>query len=240
MATTVSKRKPAAPKRGKKTPGEDFLPMSFTIPADARDLAGFRRWSCSDAFPEHGQIFYLAGEIWVDMSPERLNSHNKLKTEMGRILANVVVEQDLGEFFTDRTRLVHRAADLSVEPDALFVSWESYESGLVKQIPTADEEDFIELEGSADWVVEILSPSSEKKDTQTLMHLYHLAKIKEYWLIDARGAKIRFMPYRWQETGFEPIEAKGGWYPSAVFGRAFRWQRKKNRIGQWTYLLESR
>ena len=35
-----------------------------------------------------------------------------------------------------------------MEPDALFVSWESFEAGLVRRVPTADEEDFIELEGT--------------------------------------------------------------------------------------------
>lgn len=240
MASTVPAKKRTKKKPRGKSFQEEFYPLAFSIPPGAHTLEGFRRWSCSDDFPQHGQIFFIAGEIYIDMSPERLNSHNKIKTEVTRVGSTIVLQEDLGEFFSDRTRLVHPGADLSVEPDALFISWASYESGLVKLIPTVDEEDYIELEGSADWVTEILSPSSEKKDTEKLMRLYHLAKVKEYWLIDAREPKIRFSPFAWQPEGYQLIEAKGGWYPSGVFGKSFRWQRKKNRINEWTYLLEAR
>lgn len=238
MAATLAKKK-RSPKR-KRLLAPVREPLAFTIPSDAHTLEGFRRWSSSDEFPERGDITFIAGEVWVDMSPERLNSHNKVKAELAGILGPMIRMEDRGEFFIDGARVVHPGADVSREPDALFVSWESYESGLVKLIPTVDEEDYIELEGSVDWVAEVLSPSSEKKDTETLLHRYHLAGIKEYWLIDARGAKIRFMPHQWQSQGFKPIEARGGWYSSPVFGKPFRWRRKKNRINQWTYLLEHR
>src|SRR5688572_20199673 len=95
-------------------------PLAFSIPPDAHALPGFRKWSQSSAFPQRGEVAFLAGEIWIDMSPERLNSHNKVKTELTRVGSTIVVDDDLGEFFSDRTRLVHPAADLSVEPDALF------------------------------------------------------------------------------------------------------------------------
>ena len=75
------------------------------IPMDLKDLADFRRWAVSEAFPERGRIDYVAGSIEVDMSPEDLHTHGKLKVELVRALADRVSEADLGELYTDRTRV---------------------------------------------------------------------------------------------------------------------------------------
>lgn len=120
------------------------------------------------------------------------------------------------------------------------VSWQGFESSRVTRNPTADEADYIEVEGAVDWAIEVLSPSSVKKDTDTLFRLYHQAEVREYWIVDARGPRIRFTPYAWQPDGFVPMEAKGGWYSSSVFNHSFRWQRKKNRLNEWTHVLEHR
>ena len=97
------------------------------IPA-IQDLAEFRRWAASDGFPEAGRIDYVAGRIEVDMAPEELHTHGKLKVELVRVLANRVRELDLGELYTDRTRVSCPEADLSVEPDLVLVTEESLDS----------------------------------------------------------------------------------------------------------------
>jgi Uma2 family endonuclease len=52
--------------------------------------------------------------------------------------------------------------------------------------------DYIEILGSPDLVVEIVSDSSVRKDTTLLRDAYWKAGVREYWLFDARGAEIRF------------------------------------------------
>jgi hypothetical protein len=55
------------------------------VPVSACTFAGFRAWCVSDEFPEQGEIFYLDGEIYIDTSPERLNSHRtSLRPDFGR------------------------------------------------------------------------------------------------------------------------------------------------------------
>lgn len=49
------------------------------IPDWVEDLASFRRWVETDEFPETGQIYFLKGEVWVDMSKEQLCSHINVK-----------------------------------------------------------------------------------------------------------------------------------------------------------------
>ncbi|MFO0967716.1 MAG: Uma2 family endonuclease [Gemmataceae bacterium] len=231
-------RPTVAERRSKKQ--DPVGPFPLVIPRGATTLAGFRAWSQADDFPREGVITFLNGEIWLDMSPERLLSHNRIKTEETRILATLAVSDNLGDFYSDRTRLVNKGADLSTEPDGLFVTWATLQSGKVRLVPTKDGQDFIELEGTPDWVSEIISPSSEKKDADKLLHAYHKAEIPEYWLIDARRSHIDFQPLVWRPAGYEPVAAKAGWYASPVFGKAFRWRRHKNVIGQWAYLLEMR
>ncbi|MFC1597806.1 hypothetical protein ACFL5Q_07745, partial [Planctomycetota bacterium] len=75
------------------------------IPLSLRTLADFRRWATSDAFPEHGRIDYVAGCIEVDMSPEDLHTHGKLKTELVVVLGQRIKEKQLGELYTDSTRI---------------------------------------------------------------------------------------------------------------------------------------
>jgi hypothetical protein len=91
------------------------------IPPGATTLSGFRAWSASDTFPERGKITFVDGEIIIDTSPERIDSHGSVKTEVCRVIANVIFDEDLGKLFIERTRIVHVAAGISNEPEALFI-----------------------------------------------------------------------------------------------------------------------
>jgi Uma2 family endonuclease len=104
-------------------------------------------------------------------------------------------------------------------------------------VPTADGDDVIELEGTPDWVLEILSPSSEKKDRVDLLKIYHTAGIPEYWLIDARGEEIEFTILIREANEYRPASRRGGWQKSRVFGRSFRLERSRDRLEEWQYRL---
>ena len=49
----------------------------------------FRWWVQSDAFPDHVRVTFLDGEIYLDMSKEELETHNKVKIEVLRVLLNL-------------------------------------------------------------------------------------------------------------------------------------------------------
>ena len=53
-------------------------------------------------------------------------------------------------------------------------------------------EEYIELVGSPDLVVEIVSDASVRKDKPLLRDAYGRAGVAEYWLIDARGHDVEF------------------------------------------------
>ena len=51
------------------------------VPNWVVDLASFRRWVHSDEVPEKVRIYYLDGEVLVDMSMKKFFSHNQVKNE---------------------------------------------------------------------------------------------------------------------------------------------------------------
>jgi Uma2 family endonuclease len=212
----------------------------FRIPPTAYTLAGFRKWCASDDFPEEGRIEYLAGEIVIDMSHERLSSHVSLKGELARALIQLAQELDLGQFFTDGVRVVNEAADLSNEPDGCLISWAAVQEHRIRLQESRDGEDVTEVVGSPDMVLEIVSPSSVHKDTVRLPELYHRAGIREYWLIDARYDDIEFQVFRHTPGGYVRAAEIEGWKQSDVFGRQFRLERARNRLGVWEYRLQAR
>lgn len=235
MSTTLE---PAADRSPRRVVGSDAGGIS--IPVSAATWAGFRAWAKSDAFPRRGKVAYLGEEIFVDMSPERIGSHNALKTELFRVLSQLVRAESLGYFFSDGVLVSHEAAGVSNEPDAVFASYEAVRSGRVVFDPTADGRDWIELVGSPDFVAEIVSPSSVGKDVRQLRARYHAAGIPEHWLLDARGDEIVFQLLRHTPTGYAAAEPRGGWLPSPVFGREFRLDRVPDPIGLWQYTLHTR
>jgi Uma2 family endonuclease len=131
------------------------------------------------------------------------------------------------------------AADLSTEADATFLSWARLESGDVRLIPRGAGPDGIELRGSPDWVLEIVSDTTERKDMVRLLELYFRANVREYWLIDARNESLVFTIFRRGAKAFAPAASARGWLTSEVFSRRFRLTRERDRIGGWTYTLEA-
>ncbi len=213
------------------------------VPMDLRSLPDFRSWAASDAFPERGRIDYVTGRILVDMSPEDLHTHGKVKTELIVVLGQRIKQAGLGELYTDRARVTCPGADLSAEPDVVFVSERSLDSGRVRLVPKAGAAPgrYIELEGPPDLVVEIVSDASVRKDTEYLPAAYYRAGVDEYWLIDARGDTIAFRIARRGPAAYEPTTPDDeGYQYSPVLGCRYRLDRGENAKGRAVYDLRTR
>jgi len=65
------------------------------------------------------------------------------------------------------------------------------------------------------------------------------AGIPEYWLIDAQLGEVSFQVLRRQQNRYVAVGPRGGWNRATVFGRSFRLERRKNRLGRWAYSLEA-
>ena len=101
------------------------------VPEWVTSLAAFRRWTDEPEFPEKGNIWWLRGKVWANMSNEQVFTHVAVKGEFFRVLANIVRDQDLGIMLTDGLLLTNEDAGLSGNPDATFISHQALESGRV-------------------------------------------------------------------------------------------------------------
>jgi Uma2 family endonuclease len=209
------------------------------IPNWVDDLESFRRWAHSEGYPEHGWISYLNGEIWVDLDMEELFTHNQVKTEFTAVVGGLVRTVETGYFVCDRMLLSNLVADFSTEPDGLFCFWQTVQSGRLRLIKGA-EGGYMELEGTPDMVLEIVSRYSERKDTVRLRDLYWRAGISEYWLVDVRGASDRFDMLRHTKDGYVAAELQDGWLFSTIFGQAFQLLRQVDPLGHPRYKLQMR
>jgi Uma2 family endonuclease len=211
-----------------------------SIPAEVVDLVSFCRWATSDQYPERGQFSYLRGAIWVDLTMETVYRHNQVREAIGRILGQLIFDSKMGRFLPDGVLLRNSVADLATEPDGMFVSYKALRSGRVRRIER-EEPDFLELEGSPEMVLEVVSKTSVRKDTEELRELYWRAGILEYWLVDARAVKPRFDILHHGRKGYTATRKQAaGWRRSNVFGHSFQLTQTTDPLGDPLYLLNVR
>ena len=211
---------------------------AIVVPPVAATLDGFREWAVSDDFPERGKITFVAGEVIVDMSPESLDRHNFIKVEITTALYRFVRQERLGRVFADGVLLSNKGAGVSNEPDASFASQQTLRSGKVQFTPLkGDPRGSKEIVGTVDWVLEVVSVSSYKKDKILLRKAYFDAGIPEYWLIDALDDEIDFQMLVRGEAEYVPVVAQDGWLNSPTFGKAFKLDRILYEDGFLEYTL---
>jgi len=136
---------------------------NLPVPLSAFTYEGFQDWVFSDDFPDTGRIDFVAGDVEVEMSPEDLYTHGVVKTAVVMTLGDLIVRTDVGDVFTDSTRVTSRFAQLSAEPDVVMVFRETLENGRVRLVlSTSREADrYLAIEGAPDLVVEVVSERDE-------------------------------------------------------------------------------
>src|SRR6185437_10252635 len=195
-------------------------------------------WAGDNDLPEKTRIDFYRGEVWIDMGREQVFTHGHVKTRISTTLDSFTQSRDLGYYFCNGILVTNVAADLSGNPDGTFVSHDSIESGRVACIEGKRDEGVVELLGTVDMVLEVVSTSSVGKDTDTLRQAYWEAGVAEYWLVDARGDRLDFRILKHASKGYTETRKQAGWLRSTVFGRSFRLTRKKDKSGHPNFMLE--
>ena len=211
------------------------LKGSIRIP-EIPNLESFRNWARSDEFPDHGWYSHLKGELWVDDSMERA-IHNWIKVQITIVLGMLVKQARVGRFFGDGMLLTNLAAELSTEPDAMFVSFTTFKSGSAQ---LEEGTDSLEVVGSPDMTLEVVSPTSVQKDTEVLRELYWRAGVREYWLVDSRADEPSLEILRHSARGFVATRKQAGWVKSVVFGKSFRLHQGVDVLGDPEFTLQVR
>lgn len=210
-----------------------------SVPSWVQDLGSFRRWVNEPQVPEKLRVWFLMGEVWLDMSKEQIFTHVQVKTKYTIVVGGLVERDELGMFLADGLLLTNVAANISGKPDGTFISNDSLVSGRVRLIEGKDD-GFVEVEGTPDMVLEILSRSSEYKDKVWLRQAYWEAGIPEYWLVDARQDPVEFDILRHTARGYVASRKQDGWVKSAVLGKSFQLIRQTNALGHPDFVLNMR
>jgi Uma2 family endonuclease len=212
---------------------------AFVVPAWVRDIESFRRWSDTDDFPQDRPVWWLNGEVWIDMGREQIFTYVLLKTRISARLSLLSEEGDLGLFFGDGVLLSNFAANISGNPDGTFLARETLVSDRIRLLE-GSKGGYTEIQGSPDMVLEVVSDSSVAKDYELLRKAYWEADVRESWRVDVRRGALKFDILRHTPRGYVATRKQDGWVKSAVFGKSFKLSRRANDRRQPEFTLAVR
>ena len=132
--------------------------------------------------PEGERYELIDGELIRVFSPNIAHQDNLRK--LGSRMANFVEMNDVGVVYFLDTDVVLSDNDV-VRPDLLFISKER------AYILT-----YANIQGAPDLVVEILSPSTARRDWGVKRELYARHGVKEYWIADPANKIVWVMLLR--------------------------------------------
>lgn len=213
-----------------------FVQGQVLIPDWVEDLDSFRRWRLAEESRESGEFAFLDSYLWVDVVREEFLTHNQVKAAFDFAIMSVVNPASLGRYVPDRMMLTNIEANLNTEPDGLFFTWETHRCGRLRFVER-EGQGIMELEGTPDQVLEVISKTSVRKDTILLRELYYKAGIPEYLLVDVRDGALSFQILERTPEGYVPVAAVDGWVASKVFGKRFQLQQETDPLGHPQYVV---
>ena len=126
--------------------------------------------------PEGERYELINGEL-IKLTSPRV-AHQRFLAKLYRSVGAFVEDEDLGEVFIAPTDVVLDAFD-TVQPDIFFISNER--AGIVTPA---------NIQGAPDLAIEILSPSTRRRDWSAKRDLYAEHGVKEYWLASTDEERV--------------------------------------------------
>jgi len=120
--------------------------------------------------PDNYRHEIIEGEHFMSPSPNVY--HQEIVRKLTIYLSRYVQRKGLGRIFVSPVDVVFQETDVCV-PDLVFISKEN--DAIIKAE---------NIQGAPDLVIEILSPSTKKRDRELKYKRYAYYGVKEYWIID--------------------------------------------------------
>lgn len=168
---------------------------------------------------EHVHAEWVNGEVTIFMPASPL--HQAISNFLETLLTIYVNLFKLGIVRSAPLSMRARPGGSIREPDLVFISREHLDWMTPRY-----------LDGSADLVIEIISPTSTGRDRADKFYEYEEAGIREYLIVDPRAGKQRVDYYVLDENGsYQPVLANGqGRYLSRIIDGF--WFRKEWLLGE--------
>lgn len=188
------------------------------IPPEIHTLQGFRAWFA--ALGEQApRATFVDGDVWLEMSPQRLDTHEPVVREVNFALQGLTRAAGLGIYYQPPSWITCEAAGFSTEPDGFLVRYDSLRAGAVRVNP----ERKVELLGRPDFVFEAVSRSSQRKDLVALRASYAKAGVPEYWIADARREPLLTILVMSGDGSYHEVAPDAdGYLASPTWARSFR------------------
>ena len=142
-------------------------------------------------FPDDGlRRELIDGEVYVTPSPT--SRHQRVVTNLAFRIGLYLHDNPLGEVFVAPLDVIFSVDDDVTEPDILYVSNER--ASIISERG---------IEGAPDWLIEVTSPSTRKRDFTLKLKRYQRYGVRLYWIVDLEAEMIHV----WEEGGHEVFEA---------------------------------
>ena len=170
-------------------------------------------------FPEDSERCELIDGVIYEMASPTLY-HQWVLTQLGHLFSNFIDEHDGScRAFVAPLDVTPDPADIYtiVQPDVMIICDRSLLDGKY-------------CDGAPDLVVEILSPSTRRKDMTIKLHKYAAAGVREYWIVDI--AKERVIVYDFDHDDDISIYGFDNEVPVGIWGGACRinFRKMMNRL----------
>ena len=139
------------------------------------------------ALPEGKRAELIVGQIYDMAPPSRV--HQKITTKLASVIDHYISE--------------HRGkCEVYAAPFAVFLNEDdtTYVEPDISVICDSDKLDDKGCNGAPDWIVEVVSPSSQRMDYLTKLFKYRTAGVEEYWIVDPSQEKVLVYSFGGQEN----------------------------------------
>jgi len=136
-------------------------------------------WTYEDyrELPNDGKTYQVIGGK-LFMTPAPSTRHQDISGNLGFIIRRFVKEHSAGKVYNAPINVVFSSVNV-VQPDIVFISRNRLR--IIKEKA---------IFGAPDWIIEILSPSSDKIDIKLKKDLYEHFGVREYWIIYPDDEKL--------------------------------------------------
>ena len=146
-------------------------------------------WQDVQQLPDDGNRYEaIEGDLHVTAAPSL--RHQRISRRLFLDLQKLLGDTGLGELFYSPVGVEFPATEEGVQPDIVFVS--NQRRGIL-----ADPW----IQGAPDLVIEILSPSTARRDRGVKRKLYGRQGVLQYWIVDPAAAVVEVWTFG-DESGF--------------------------------------
>ncbi|HWL94122.1 MAG TPA: Uma2 family endonuclease [Phycisphaerae bacterium] len=129
------------------------------------------------ALPDDGRRYEIIdGDLFMSPSPEI--PHQTVVINLAAILHQHVRKEKLGKVLVAPSDVLLGEHDI-VEPDIIFISKERLSIVTQKNI-----------QGAPDLLIEVLSPSTSRRDVRDKRNLDARSGVRYYWMLDSHGPRV--------------------------------------------------